>query len=149
MMAINLVVFPGTFPSWAMWLYIVGVVLISATIQGSAALNLPFSLIGSFTDILSYIRLFAVGLAGAYISEKFNTMGVMLADSFPDQLKVLGMICLIIVAVFGNVLNIALGFLSVMVHGIRLNTLEFSNHVEMQWGGFRFTPFSNKKTNQK
>ena len=59
------------------------------------------------------------------------------------------MICLILVAVFGNVLNIALGFLSVMVHAIRLNTLEFSNHVEMQWSGFQFTPFSNKKTNQK
>ena len=84
MMAVNLVVFPGTFPGWGMWLYYIGIPLVVVTIQGSAALNLPFSLIGSFTDVLSYIRLFAVGLASAYIAEKFNAMGVMLAGSFPD-----------------------------------------------------------------
>ncbi len=149
MVAINLVVFPGTFPAWGIWLYIAGILLIAITIHGADALNLPFSLVGSFTDVLSYIRLFAVGLAGAYISEKFNVMGAMLAESFPEQLKVLGMICLLLVAVFGNVLNIGLGFLSVMVHAIRLNTLEFSNHVEMQWGGFRFTPFTSKKNKSK
>ena len=43
------------------------------------------------------------------------------------------------------ILNIALGFLGVLVHAIRLNTLEFSNHMEMQWGGIRYKPFS--KTN--
>jgi len=47
------------------------------------------------------------------------------------------------------VLNIALGFLSVLVHGIRLNTLEFSNHVEMQWGGFRFHPLSRQQKTTK
>ena len=96
--------------------------------------------------MLSYIRLFAVGLAGAFISEKFNGMGADLMHSMPDALQVLGAILLILVAVIGNLLNIALGFLSVLVHAIRLNTLEFSNHIEMQWAGFKFRPF--KKDNK-
>ncbi len=140
-LAIDLVVYPGFFPEWGWYLYGTGTALVIITISGGDVLNLPFSLIGSFVDVLSYIRLFAVGLAGAYISEKFNTMGGMLMDSFPDTMKVVGAICLIIVAVFGNLLNIALGFLSVLVHAIRLNTLEFSNHVGMQWAGTKFRPF--------
>ncbi len=129
-------------------LYGAGVLLVVATISGSDALNLPFSLIGSFVDVLSYIRLFAVGLAGAFISSKFNEMGVQLMDAFPDALKIVGAIALIFVAVFGNVLNIGLSFLSVLVHAVRLNTLEFSNHVEMQWAGIKFRPFK-KSTQEK
>ena len=124
--------------------YIAGAVLIAATVAPKDALNLPFSLVGSFVDVLSYIRLFAVGLAGAFISEKFNGMGADLMHSMPDALKVLGAILLVLVAVLGNLLNIALGFLSVLVHAIRLNTLEFSNHVEMQWAGFKFRPFKKR-----
>ena len=128
-------------------LYGAGALLVMITVVPSAALNLPFSLVGSFVDVLSYIRLFAVALASGYISEKFDGMGVDLLHSMPDMLKVLGMILLALVAVLGNLLNIALGFLSVLVHAIRLNTLEFSNHIEMQWAGFRFRPF--KRDNNK
>jgi len=152
-LAVDLIVYPNLLavhPELALTmksLYIAGVALVVVTISPSAALNLPFSLMGSFVDVLSYIRLFAVALAGGYISEKFNGMGMDLMHSLPESLKVLGMILLALVAVFGNILNIALGFLSVLVHAIRLNTLEFSNHVEMQWGGFRFRPF--KKENNR
>lgn len=145
MMAISLIVYPGTFPEWGMYLYIAGVALVTVTISGAGALNLPFSLIGSFVDVLSYIRLFAVGLAGAYISEKFNEMGAMIADGFSGWAVFIGYILLILVAVFGNVLNIALGFLGVLVHAVRLNTLEFSNHIEMQWTGYKFRPFEKKQ----
>ncbi len=151
-MATNLIVYTSILAvhpmlqSVMIGLYAAGVVLVVATISGSDALNLPFSLIGSFVDVLSYIRLFAVGLAGAFISSKFNEMGVQLMDAFPDALKIAGAAALIFVAVFGNVLNIGLSFLSVLVHAVRLNTLEFSNHVEMQWAGIKFRPF--KKSNQ-
>lgn len=151
-LAVNLIVFTSILTvhpalQTAMYAcYIGGVVLVVATIAPKDALNLPFSLVGSFVDVLSYIRLFAVGLAGAFISEKFNGMGVDLMKSMPDALQVLGAILLILVAVIGNLLNIALGFLSVLVHAIRLNTLEFSNHIEMQWAGFKFRPF--KKDNK-
>lgn len=141
-MAVNLIVFPGTFPMpLGLILYIAGAVLVILTTRGLGFFNLPFSLIGSFVDVLSYIRLFAVGLAGTYIAVNFNKMGVMLLDALPQNLFFLGVILLFLVALFGHLLNIALGFLSVMVHGVRLNTLEFSNHAEMQWAGIRFRPF--------
>lgn len=143
--AVNLIVFSGTFPTFAYYFYGIGVVLIVVTITLEAALNLPFALIGSFVDVLSYIRLFAVGLSGAYIAENFNKMGGMLLDALPKNLFVIGLLCLIIVALFGHILNIALGFLGVLVHAIRLNTLEFSNHMEMQWAGIRYKPFSKTK----
>lgn len=145
--AVNLIVFPGTFPQFAFWFYGIGVVLIIGTISAEAALNLPFALIGSFVDVLSYIRLFAVGLSGTYIAENFNKMGGMVLGSLPSSLYVIGLLGLILVAVFGHILNIALGFLGVLVHAIRLNTLEFSNHMEMQWGGIRYKPFSKSRIN--
>jgi len=152
--AVNMIVFPGTFPMpLGLILYAAGVILVIGTTRGLGFFNLPFSLIGSFVDVLSYIRLFAVGLAGTYIAVNFNRMGVMLLDALPKSLFVLGLVFFFLVVLFGHLLNIALGFLSVMVHGIRLNTLEFSNHAELQWAGIRFRPFGfpfsnvNKETN--
>ena len=55
--AVNLIVFSGTFPTFAYYFYGIGVALIVVTITLEAALNLPFALIGSFVDVLSYIRL--------------------------------------------------------------------------------------------
>ena len=144
--AVNLIVFPGTFPLYfAGTLYGVGILLIVVTITGEAALNLPFSIIGSFVDVLSYIRLFAVGLSGVYVGTCFNDMGRMVMDSLPQQLLVIGVAGLILVAVCGHALNILLGIMGVMVHAIRLNTLEFSNHVGLTWAGSKFKPFGNRK----
>ena len=144
--AVNLIVFPGTFPVViGFGLYGAGVVLIVITISASAALNLPFSLVGSFVDVLSYIRLFAVGLSGVYVASCFNNMGKMVLDALPKELFVLGLIGLILVALAGHVLNILLGFMGVLVHAVRLNTLEFSNHAEMQWTGIAYHPFAEKK----
>ncbi len=150
LLAVNLIVFPGTFPAWGKYLYIVSVVLIVVTIQGEAALNLPFDLVGSFTDLLSYIRLFAVGLSGMYIAEKFNDMGLMVLDPMRGSSWFwLGIIFLILIAVFGHLMNFALGFLGVMVHAVRLNALEFSNHMGLQWAGLLFKPFSIKQTEKQ
>lgn len=148
-MAVNLIVFSHTFPSWGTWLYIAGVVLIVVSITFEDALNLPFALIGSFTDVLSYIRLYAVGLAGSLIAVKFNEMGLMVTNGKTGVVFWLAVIALVLIALFGHVLNIALGFLSVLVHAIRLNTLEFSNHIGMQWAGIAYRPFSKKKTNSE
>ena len=108
--------------------------------------TLPSSLVGSFVDVLSYIRLFAVGLAGTYIAVNFDRMGAMLMNALPHHLWIAGVLLLVLVALFGHILNIALGFLSVMVHGIRLNTLEFSNHIGMQWAGIKFRPFAEPES---
>jgi V/A-type H+-transporting ATPase subunit I len=147
LLAVGLIVFKGTFPSWGKYVYIAGVVIIAVTIRPSGALNLPFDLIGSFTDVLSYIRLFAVGLSGMYIAQKFNFMGTMVRDALAEKSLICGIILMVLVAVAGHVLNLALGFLGVLVHAVRLNTLEFSNHMGLQWSGFKFKPFSARQNN--
>lgn len=88
-----------------------------------------------FSDIVSYIRLWAVGLAGAAISATVNQLAGPLLGNF------LFMIFAIIILVFGHGLNMILNILSVIVHGIRLNTLEFSSHLDMSWSGHKFKPF--------
>lgn len=91
-----------------------------------------------FSDIVSYIRLWAVGLAGAAISATVNELAGPLLGNF------LFMIIAIILLVFGHGLNMILNVLSVIVHGIRLNTLEFSSHLDMSWSGHKFTPFKEQ-----
>ena len=88
-----------------------------------------------FSDIVSYIRLWAVGLAGAAISATVNELAGPLFGNF------LFMILAIFLLVFGHGLNMVLNVLSVIVHGIRLNTLEFSSHLGMSWSGHKFKPF--------
>ena len=104
----------------------------------------PFSIIGSFTDVLSYIRLFAVGMAGACIAQSFNGMGMDVAKASPWFI-IFG----ILVMVFGHLLNLALAMMSVLVHAVRLNTLEFSNHVGLTWSGQKFSPFKNNNQKQE
>jgi V/A-type H+-transporting ATPase subunit I len=88
-----------------------------------------------FGDIMSYIRLWAVGLAGAAISATVNSMvGPMFGSFF--------MFLAVLVLFFGHGLNLMMNVLSVIVHGVRLNTLEFSNHLGLTWSGFKYEPFS-------
>ena len=91
-----------------------------------------------FSDIVSYIRLWAVGLAGAAISATVNELAGPLLGNF------MFMILAIILLVFGHGLNMILNILSVIVHGIRLNTLEFSSHLDMSWSGHKFNPFKEQ-----
>ena len=88
-----------------------------------------------FSDIVSYIRLWAVGLAGAAISATVNELAGPLLGNF------MFMVLAIVLLVFGHGLNMILNVLSVIVHGIRLNTLEFSSHLDMSWSGHKFKPF--------
>ena len=91
-----------------------------------------------FSDIVSYIRLWAVGLAGAAIAATVNELAGPLLGNF------LFMIIAIVLLVFGHGLNMILNVLSVIVHGIRLNTLEFSSHLDMSWSGHKFKPFNEQ-----
>ena len=93
------------------------------------------SSISAFADIISYIRLFAVGLAGIEISKSFNGIAASLGTTIP------GIITGGIILLLGHSLNLAMGSLSVVVHGIRLNMLEFSGHLGMEWSGKPYKPF--------
>ncbi len=91
--------------------------------------------INTFTDVISYIRLFAVGLAGVAIADAFND--IALSVGFGNVFT--GVITAAIL-VTGHVLNIVLGSMAILVHGVRLNVLEFSNHMNIQWTGFEYKP---------
>ncbi|MHB8054838.1 MAG: V-type ATP synthase subunit I [Candidatus Aminicenantales bacterium] len=91
--------------------------------------------VGVFADIVSYIRLWAVGLAGTSLGGIINTMGGGMLK--PVLMAVFGVLLL----TFGHTLNLVLSVLSVIVHGIRLNMLEFSNHLGMEWSGIKYDPF--------
>ncbi|MCL1960003.1 MAG: V-type ATP synthase subunit I [Spirochaetes bacterium] len=93
-----------------------------------------------FSDIMSYIRLWAVGLAGASIASTVNTMAGPLLGNF---LIFAGIMLL----VFGHGLNLILNVLSVLVHGVRLNTLEFSSHIGLTWSGTAYRPFAKREVN--
>ena len=94
-----------------------------------------------FSDIVSYIRLWAVGLAGSAISATVNDMaGPILGGA----VIFLGILLL----TFGHGLNMVLNVLSVIVHGVRLNTLEFSSHLGMSWSGFAYEPFKETVENK-
>jgi V/A-type H+-transporting ATPase subunit I len=97
--------------------------------------SLPFSILGSFSDTVSYFRLYAVGIAGATVSTSFNSMLLNSMDNILTGVLAVVFLCL------AHALNIALGCMSVIVHGMRLNLLEFSGHLGMSWTGRRYEPF--------
>ena len=90
--------------------------------------------IGAFADVISYIRLFAVGLATVEIAKSFNAMASEMGNG------VMGIVGSVLILGFGHALNLAMGALSVVVHGIRLNMLEFSGHLGMEWTGTEYSP---------
>lgn len=137
-------------PSWYMWLFIAGAALVILFSKestnffksmGASIANLPLSLISGFSDIVSYVRLFAVGMATAAVAASFNNMAL------PDGISGMGFLELIMAAIallLGHTLNIALALMAVMVHGIRLNMLEFAGHLGVQFSGEAYKPFKLK-----
>jgi V/A-type H+-transporting ATPase subunit I len=95
--------------------------------------------LSSFSDILSYIRLFAVGLSGVAIADSFNALGLGLFGS-----GIMGILGGIVIILFGHLMCLALGMLSMIVHGVRLNLLEFSSHLGQEWNGQVYKPFEKK-----
>ena len=132
-------------PEYFAWLLIGGmslVILFSASQRnflkgiGISLVNLPLKLISSFADILSYLRLFVIGYVTVMVAANFNALATELGKR-----GFLGIVTAALIILFGHSLNVALGLLSVLVHGIRLNMLEFSGHLEMQWSGIEYKPF--------
>lgn len=106
---------------------------------GRGLLNLPLNLltaISSFSDMVSYLRLFAIGLATKEVAVAFNRLA--LEVGFDDVAAALGAALLV---VLGHSVNLLLGALGVIVHGLRLNLLEFSRHLNMTWSGIPYDPF--------
>ncbi len=96
---------------------------------------------GLLGDVLSYLRLYALGLAGAKLGEAFNAIGTLaLGDGGVNW------IFFILIVVVGHVLNLAMCVLGAFVHPLRLNFLEFFKNSGYEGAGRKYNPLSN--TNQ-
>jgi len=97
---------------------------------------------GALGDVLSYLRLFALGLGGASLAIEFNHMAADIYAGFPG----IGLIFALLILVLGHGLNLILGISSGVIHGLRLNVIEFFN-----WGlkeeGTLYKPFKQSEDN--
>ena len=134
-------------PEWNIWLFVAGALLVALfsvesknflKSMGISIANLPLSLISGFSDIVSYVRLFAVGMATAAVASSFNNM--ILPNGISDM-GIVGLVMAAIALFLGHGLNIALALMAVMVHGIRLNMLEFAGHLGVEFSGKAYKPF--------
>jgi V/A-type H+-transporting ATPase subunit I len=93
-----------------------------------------------FGDVLSYLRLFALGLASASLALTFND----LARQVNQEVDGLGLLFAILIMLVGHALNLALGVMSGVVHGLRLNFIEFYNWA-LSGEGYPFRAFRKKE----
>jgi len=105
--------------------------------------NLPLSIINGFSDIISYIRLYAVGLATVLMASSFNQLAI------GEGVTTLASgISAVLVLVLGHGLNMILAAMAVLVHGVRLNMLEYAGHVQVEFSGNEYKPFKIKEKKQ-
>ena len=93
-----------------------------------------------FGDVLSYMRLFALGLASASLAATFNQLATQISHGLPG----IGIFAAILVLLFGHAINIALGILSGVVHGLRLNYIEFFGWA-LSEEGYPFRAFAHRR----
>lgn len=96
--------------------------------------NMATGLLG---DILSYVRLFALGLSGGILASVFNSLAVGLS---PDN-KIIGPIVMVLIFLLGHSLNMFMNILGAMVHPMRLTFVEFFKNSGYQGGGKEYKPF--------
>jgi V/A-type H+-transporting ATPase subunit I len=94
-----------------------------------------------FGDVLSYLRLFALGLASASLAATFNGLAAEVRVNAPG----LGVLLSILILAFGHTINVAIGIMGGVVHGLRLNYVEFFG-----WGlteeGYPFRAFAKRES---
>ena len=132
----------GTSLTWATpWPYLLIVGAILAIVFDSPSKNIfkmlalglanfPLAMLGAFSDVISYVRLMAVGLASGVLASSFNDLAVGMHP-----------VAMVLVLIFGHGLNLGLALIALFAHGVRLNMLEFSNNLGMQWIGYSYKPF--------
>ncbi|MCL2413370.1 MAG: ATPase, partial [Bacteroidales bacterium] len=94
-------------------------------------------------DILSYVRLFALGLVGGTLGMVFNQLAFEAGSGIP----VVGVIITLLILVFGHALNFAIAMLGAFVHPLRLTFVEFYKNAGYEGGGREYKPF-NKVTEE-
>ena len=103
--------------------------------------NMASGLLG---DILSYIRLFALGLAGGMLGATFNSLALMVVDGAEGFGAVIGWIGFGLIILVGHTLNIAMSCLSAFVHPLRLTFVEYFKNAGYEGKGEEYKPFKNE-----
>lgn len=96
----------------------------------------PLSMMSAFSDVISYVRLMAVGLASSVLAVSFNDLARQ-ADAWPLA---------VVILILGHSLNMGLAMIAMFAHGVRLNMLEFCNNLGMKWNGYPYRPYLNRMT---
>ena len=99
-----------------------------------------YGVTGIFGDILSYVRLFALGISGAILGFVVNTIALQIKDSAP----VIGPIFFVVFLIVGHAANLAISSLGSFVHPMRLTFVEFYKNAGFTGGGKEYKPFKNK-----
>ncbi len=137
---------PG--PDFMVWLFAGGALLVALfsspghpIIKGilSSLGNLPLNVINGFSDVISYIRLYAVGLSTVLMASSFNDMAI--GDGITTVASGVGAV---LVLILGHGLNMILAAMAVLVHGVRLNMLEYAGHASVEFSGSEYNPFKLK-----
>ena len=97
---------------------------------------------GLLGDVLSYIRLYALGLAGGILGSTFNSLGLMILGDNPTW----QWLAFILLVIFGHALNLAMGCLGAFVHPLRLTFVEYFKNSGYEGAGRQYSPLS-KTTN--
>ncbi|MCK3683097.1 hypothetical protein [Maribellus sp. YY47] len=136
-------------PGIMSWLFIGGILLVGLFSNPGASFlkgmlsslgNLPLSIINGFSDIISYIRLYAVGLSTVLMASSFNQMAI--GDGITTLVSGIGAALILFL---GHGLNMVLAAMAVLVHGVRLNMLEYAGHAGVEFSGNEYKPFKLTK----
>jgi V/A-type H+-transporting ATPase subunit I len=125
---------PASMMTPSLALLVVGLVLLIYAMGGIGVLLAPIEILGTVGNILSYLRLAAIGLSSVYLAMVANKMAGMMGNI------VLG----VIVAALFHALNIALGVLSPTIQSLRLHYVEFFGKF-FEGGGEGYTPFKREE----
>lgn len=107
---------------------------------GSGLYGLYNKLSGILGDMLSYIRLFALGISGSVMGLVFNQLAV----SFAPDVIILKQLVMIVILLFGHAINIFLNGLGAFIHPMRLTFVEFYNNAGFEGGGKAYSPFKKE-----
>lgn len=94
---------------------------------------------GLLGDVLSYIRLYALGLAGGMLGQAFNNLGLMVMGETPNVGTIIGFV---LIVTFGHVLNLLMACLGAFVHPLRLSFVEYFKNAGYEGSGKLYKPFN-------
>jgi V/A-type H+-transporting ATPase subunit I len=97
---------------------------------------------GILGDVLSYIRLFALGLAGGMLGQAFNNLGEMVLG---DGSNIVLWLPFVLILLFGHVLNILMSSLGAFVHPLRLTFVEYFKNAGYEGKGAAYNPLTTNK----